>query len=132
MNRLKARVEKIEAADTLHIVTFLWEGVTIRMVSLNLDAGIVPGKEVMLGVNFSSVAIAKDLGGSVSYTNQVAARIAETEEGELVTVVRMQIGATELAALITTGAFRRMQLKVGDSVTAIIKANDLFLEEVLT
>ncbi|HHD77559.1 MAG TPA: hypothetical protein ENK97_02115, partial [Campylobacteraceae bacterium] len=63
MNRLKARVEKIEAADTLHIVTFLWEGVTIRMVSLNLDAGIVPGKEVMLGVNFSSVAIAKDLGG---------------------------------------------------------------------
>ena len=132
MNRLPARVTGVQNVDTLYIVTFEWCGGTLKMVSLDLDHQLQDGDHVVLGVNFTSVAIAKSLSGEVSYVNQISAWVNEIEKGELLSIVKLVCGESVVESLLVSESLDRLQLDPGDEVTMIIKANDIFLLEVLS
>lgn len=131
MNKIEARVKDIQNLDSLYIVTFEWNGASVKMVSLDLDHTLAKGNDVVLGVNFTSVAIAKNFSGELSYTNQLDATISEIEKGALLSVVFLSYGDDTLESLLLTESIERLQLQAGDDVTMIIKANDIFMLEVV-
>ena len=71
MSKIIARVVGIESIDNLNIVSFDFLGQELSMMSLDLNENIRIGVDVELIVKASSVAIAKDFSGDISYSNQI-------------------------------------------------------------
>lgn len=131
MNRLQAVVTRIEGEQNLHIITFDYEGVSLRMMGLDLPKGLHVNAHVTLGIKPSHVAIAKNLNGELSYSNQLPATIVSIENGKLLSSILVHVHDNEIQSFITFSSCSRMNLQVGDHVTLLIKASELFVLEVL-
>lgn len=131
MNRLQAVVTRIEGEQNLHIITFDYEGVSLRMMGLDLPKGLHVNAHVILGIKPSHVAIAKNLSGELSYSNQLPAKIVHIENGKLLSSILVYVHDNEIQSFITFSSCSRMNLQVGDHVTLLIKASELFVLEVL-
>lgn len=130
MKNLIATVSGIDSCQNLHIVKFDLNGQALKMMSLDLNSKIRVGKKVLLGCKPSSVAIAKDFNGMVSYSNQIPSKIEEIETGKLLCNLRLKFGDSFLESLITKDSMEKMGLKKGDLVTAFIKASEISILEV--
>jgi len=63
----------------------------------------------------------------MSARNQLAGRIKKVKVGNVMAEVIVQVGRQELVAAITSGSVKRMKLKIGDQVFAIIKATEVMI-----
>jgi len=131
MNRLSAVVTHIEGEQNLHIISFDYEGVSLKMMGLDLPKGLHVNTHVTLGIKPSHVAIAKNLKGELSYSNQLPATIERIENGKLLSNILLHVNGNEVQSFITLSSSVRMNLQAGDAVTLLIKASELFVLEVL-
>ena len=63
----------------------------------------------------------------MSARNQLAGTVKKVKVGTVMTEVVVQVGDQEVVAAITSGSAKRMKLKVGDRVFAIIKATEVMI-----
>lgn len=63
----------------------------------------------------------------ISGRNQLVGRIVEIKTSGLMAQVRISIGGQHITSLITADAVREMQLKVGETVAALIKATEVMI-----
>ncbi|MCG3676353.1 TOBE domain-containing protein [Aliarcobacter butzleri] len=131
MSKLVAKVSKINSLDNLNIVEFDFFGKTLKMMSLGLSSDIQIGTKVNLCVKPTSVAIAKNLSGEISLSNQLFATIENIENGELLSSILLKIEDCYLESIITKDSSSKMNLKKNDNVLVLIKASNLSIEEVL-
>lgn len=131
MSQFKATISNIHTHNTINIVSFMAGEFTLHMMSLELNEKIQVGSEVTLGVKASSVALAKEFTGELSYSNQLKLKITEIDEGELLCSISLHSKDFELESIITRASKHRMNLKVSERVTALIKSSDLYIIEVL-
>lgn len=61
----------------------------------------------------------------LSGRNQLPGEIIEIKKGDVVSEVVIQAGENQVAGVITTTSVEKMELKVGDQVTALIKATEV-------
>jgi molybdate transport system regulatory protein len=85
------------------------------------------GHHVTLLFKETEVSLAKYLSGLISLRNRVAVTIQSIERGGILSAVKLEYGSHVLTSVITTRAVDRLQLAVGDSVEALIKANEIAL-----
>ena len=130
MNTLPARVTSIEGEQNLHIISFEAEGYRLKMMGLDLPKGLHVNTKVTLGIKPLHVAIAKNLSGELSYSNQLAATIVGIENGALLTSLILHVKGFEMQSFITCASSKRMNLQVGVAVVLLIKASELFVLEV--
>ena len=131
MSQLVATIKKINSVDNLNIVEFDFNGLTLKMMSLDLNDDVKIGKKVELSVKPSNISIAKNLIGEISLSNQIVATIQSLENGQLLTSVILKINDTILESIITVDSSKRMNLQIGEVVTILIKASNLSIEEVI-
>ena len=131
MSQLVATIKKINSVDNLNIVEFDFNGLTLKMMSLDLNDDVKIGKKVELSVKPSNISIAKNLIGEISLSNQIVATIQSLENGQLLTSVILKINDTVLESIITVDSSKRMNLQIGEVVTILIKASNLSIGEVL-
>ena len=63
----------------------------------------------------------------MSARNQLPGTIRKAKVGNVMTEVVMRVGDLELVAAITSGSAKRMKLKPGDRVFAVIKATEVMI-----
>ncbi|HWQ69502.1 MAG TPA: TOBE domain-containing protein [Patescibacteria group bacterium] len=63
----------------------------------------------------------------MSARNQLAGVIKKVKIGAVMSEVVVKVGDQELVAAITSGSAKRMKLKVGDKVFAVIKATEVMI-----
>jgi molybdopterin-binding protein len=63
----------------------------------------------------------------ISGRNQLVGRIIEIKTIGLMAQVRISIGGQHITSVITADAVREMQLKVGDTVAALIQATEVMV-----
>ncbi len=131
MSNIIATVSKIQNCDSLNIVNFDFNGTPLSMMSLELNEKIQIGTKVKLNCKSSHIAIAKNFSGEVSYSNRLDCEIVSLENGELLCCIHLKIFDTVLESIITVNSSKKMDLKVGDKVTAFIKASELSISEVI-
>ena len=61
----------------------------------------------------------------LSGRNQLAGEIVEIKKGDVVSEVVVQVGSNQIAGVITTTSVDNLELKIGDTVTALIKATEV-------
>ncbi len=125
MSKLIATVKDIENCDSLNIVKFDFNGQTLSMMSLDLNKDIKIGTKVNLLVKPTHIAIGKNFSGEVSYSNKLDTTIIEIDNGKLLSSITLSIFNTFIESVITVNSSKKMNLKVGDKVTAFIKASEL-------
>ena len=131
MSKFIATIKKIQSIDHLNIVEFDFCGLTLKMMSLDLNDDVEIGKKVKLSVKPSNISIAKNLTGEISLSNKIVATIQSLENGQLLTSVILKINDTILESIITVDSSKRMNLQIGEVVTILIKASNLSIEEVI-
>ena len=131
MSKIIATVINIDNVDSLNIVTFDFLGQSLNMMSLDLNKDIKKDTKVELVIKPSSIAIAKEFIGDISYSNQIKTEILDIENGKLLASIKLQIDKFILESIITVNSSKRMNLQKGDKVTAFIKANELSILRVL-
>ena len=131
MSKFIATIKKIQSIDNLNIVEFEFDGLTLKMMSLDLNDDVKIGKKVKLSVKPSNISIAKNLTGEISLSNKIVATIQSLENGQLLTSVILKINDTLLESIITVDSSKRMNLQIGEVVTILIKASNLSIGEVL-
>ena len=63
----------------------------------------------------------------LSARNQIRGKITSIKHGAVMAEVVIDVESQELTSTITNGSVERLGLKVGDRVTAIIKASDVLI-----
>jgi len=131
MTKLIAFVNDIKSCDNLHIIKFKTTSNTLSMMSLDISSDIQINTKVQLAVKPSSIAIAKNINGELSYSNQIPCKIISCDIGELLASIEVQFDAIVLESIITTSSAKRMNLKVNDDVVILIKASELSIKEII-
>lgn len=132
MSQIIARIKKINSIDnSLNIVEFDFEGLTLKMMSLDLNKDVQVGKKVQLSVKPTNISIAKNLSGEISLSNQILAKIQSIENGALLSSIILEAKDTSFESIITADSSKRMNLQKNDEVIILIKASDLSIQEVL-
>jgi molybdopterin-binding protein len=132
MSQIIARIKKINSIDnSLNIVEFDFAGLTLKMMSLDLNKDVQIGKKVQLSVKPTNIAIAKNLSGEISLSNQILAKIQSIENGVLLSSIILEAKDTSFESIITADSSKRMNLQKNDEVIILIKASDLSIQEVL-
>lgn len=128
INKIEAIVTSMQTSDILNITSFSFQNFSLAMMSLELE-NINVGDRVLLSVKPTAVAIAKEINGLLSYSNQLQGVIIFIDYGKLLTDIHVLVEDTTINAIITTNSAKRMNLKQDDEVTCLIKASDLSLYE---
>jgi len=129
MNTITVTVTQIQNKDDLNIVTFASQNHSLSMMSLQLDPQIKEGRVLYVTTKATNIAIAKNFSGDISYSNQLKTKIDNIELGELLCSLELIFEDTLLESIITADSAKRMDLKKGDEVTALIKSSDLSIME---
>jgi molybdopterin-binding protein len=127
MSQIKAIVENIENVDNLNIITFKADDIQFTMMSLDITEEMKVGKEVTLGFKPTSLALAKDFSGTVSYSNEFKAIVKSYEIGKLLCSVFVDIDGNSFESIITKKSFDRLELKENDEITVFIKASEVYV-----
>lgn len=130
MNKILCNVSKIENVDSLNIVTFDFQGLNLKMMSLDLR-NINLETKVNLIVKPTHVCIAKKFEGSTSFENLFKAQLVDMERGKLLCNIKLKVKDILLESIITMESFKQMDLQLHDEVTVFIKANDISILEVI-
>ena len=131
MSQIIATIKNIRNVDSLNIVEFGFFNHTLKMVSLNLNKQITLNKKVQLSIKPTNILIAKNLQGEISISNQLKAKIVKVENGELLSSILLKIEDTILESIITVDSSKNMNLVEDEEVLILIKASDLFIQEVI-
>ena len=125
MSQLVATIKKINSVDNLNIVEFDFNGITLKMMSLDLNKNVQIGKKVKLAVKPTNISIAKNLFGEISLSNQLVVNIKSIENGQLLSSIILEVNDTIFESIITADSSKRMNLQKNEQVTILIKASDL-------
>ena len=131
MSMINATITEIQSLDSLNIVSFDFFGTPLKMMSLDLSDAMQVGREVILNVKPFHITIVKDFYGEISYSNRLDAVVKSCEDGELLSSVKLSVNGVIFESIITKELALEMELKEGDNVLVMIKANDLSIQEVL-
>lgn len=131
MSQIIATIKNIRNVDSLNIVEFGFYNHTLKMVSLNLNKEITLNKKVKLSIKPTNILIAKNLQGEISISNQLKAKIVKVENGELLSSILLKVEDTILESIITVDSSKNMNLIEDEEVLILIKASDLFIQEVI-
>lgn len=130
MNKLEAKITKIQNHDSLNLVSFEFEQQTLTMISLELNETIKKNKKVILSIKSTNITLAKNLDGLISFSNKLLGKIKHIEKGELLSNIVSDINGTLIEAVITTNCFNKMNLALNDQILILFKESDLAIMEV--
>jgi len=130
MSKLLASIKDIKSVDNLNIVVFDFYGTKLKMMSLELSENIKIGSKVLLSTKPTSVALAKNFDGDISFSNQLRAKVIDIDKGELLCCIKLFIANSIFESIITIDSLNKLHLKIDDEVTAFIKASDISIYKV--
>lgn len=131
MNNFQAEVINIDSLENLTIVQFNFKDTVLSMMSLGLS-NMKIGTKVVLSINASHIAIAKDFQGDISLSNRLNCIIIKLVKGKLLSSLSLDFNGTILTSIITTNSVDRMNLKENDEVVALVKASEVSIQKVIS
>ncbi len=133
MNQLHGRIVGIESNDHLSLVDIEIGGDTFTAMLLETPqsaAYLALGNEVRVLFKETEVSLAKNLSGQISLRNRVFGTVTSIRSGDILSEVVLDYRGQQLTSIITTRSVQRLDIKAGDQIEALIKANEVSLMEV--
>lgn len=133
MNSLKGHITEITVNGSMSLVTMsLGKDITIKSIVIDTPQTapyLKKGEQLNLLFKETEVVIGAGALSMISIQNLIPATISKIENGVLLSKLVLQSTAGNIVALAATAAIKKMQLKEGDKVEAMIKFNEIMLSE---
>jgi len=133
MNKLRGRITRIESNDHVSLVDVDVSGdnFTATLLETPEDAPYLKvGNNVDVLFKETEVSLAKGLSGLISLRNRVLTTVKLVRSGVILSEVVLDYRGQTISSIITTGSIKRLDIKPGDQVEALVKANEVTLMEV--
>lgn len=133
MNRLRGRIISIQSNDHVSLVDVDVSGdiFTATLLETPEDAAYLRvGNVVDVLFKETEVSLAKGLTGLISLRNRVNTTVKLVRSGIILSEVVLDYRGRSISSIITTGSIKRLDIKPGDEVEALVKANEVTLMEV--
>jgi len=130
MNRISGTIVYIQHSGAILLVDIEAGGhifSAMMIDSANHPEWLKANNAVDIIFKETEVALAKNLSGIISMRNRMKCVVQDIERGELLSNVKLQFQAYQLTSAITTRAVDALNLKIGDEVEALVKANEVSL-----
>lgn len=132
-NQLAGKVQHVtKGAVNAEVALILPGGETVISIITNssIDSlGLAPGKAASAIIKASEVIVGKGVDGTkLSARNVLPGEVASLRDGAVNSEVEITLaGGTVVAASITKESVKKLGLKVGDKVSAIVKASNVMI-----
>ena len=130
MNKLKAKIVSQKYSHGLSRVEALCGGYLFRLLIFAQNNSQQETDETYLLIKESEVAISKSKHSDISISNQIECRIKTIAQGEMLCEIGLEFDSQTLTSIITAESTQRLGLSIGDTVFALIKANEIYLESI--
>jgi len=133
VNKLRGRITGIESNDHVSLVDVdvYGDSFTATLLETPEDSPYLQvGSEVIVLFKETEVSLAKGLSGLISLRNRVNAIVKQVRSGVILSEVVLEYRGQTLSSIITTRSITRLDIKAGDEVEAMVKANEVTLMEV--
>jgi molybdopterin-binding protein len=133
MNKLRGRIIKIESNDHVSLVDVdvMGDSFTATLLETSDDAPYLKvGNNVDVLFKETEVSLAKGLTGLISLRNRVMTTVKLVRSGVILSEVVLDYRGQTISSIITTRSIKRLDIKPGDEIEALIKANEVTLMEV--
>jgi molybdate transport system regulatory protein len=127
MNRIRATVSGIESNGHLHRVVLCAGDELFTVITLELAEDYAVGAPVEIRFKPAHVALGKNIAGEVSIANRLEATVLEMQMGKILVDMLLESRVGRFYALTTVEAVERMGIVTGTTVTALLKASDIYL-----
>lgn len=134
MNTLKGRITGLTTSNNQTLVDIDVDGSSLLAITIGTPDSLhylhqSENRRIDVIFNESEVSIGKNIQGKISLSNQLDCKIKEITTGEIFSQIHLSFKGHHITSLITTRSVKRLDLHKGDSVTAFIKTNEVFLKE---
>lgn len=133
MNRLRGQISGIESNGHISLVDVAVGADTFAAILLESPDSspyLAVGNQVDVLFKETEVSLAKELSGLLSLRNRIRGTIRQIRHGEILSEVVLDYQGRPLTSIVTSRAVRRLNLKEGDEVDALVKANEVSLMEI--
>lgn len=128
MNRLAARIAAVEVHGSIALVDAIAFGQRFTAMLIGAAAEVSSWQAdmpVTLMFKEAEVSLAKNLAGQISLRNRLACSVTQVEQGKLMARVTLDFHGQAITSIITTRSAQSLQIVPGDSVEALVKANEM-------
>jgi molybdate transport system regulatory protein len=128
MNNLNGTITNIQQSGAIILADIEVNGQLVSAMLIDSDEQnewLKLGSNVSVVFKETEVSIAKGLSGKISLRNRFACHIKAIRKGELLSEISLRFGLYSLTSVITTRAVDSLELKVGEQVEALVKANEV-------
>jgi len=128
MNKLPGTISKIQQSGAILLVDVDVEGVLFSAMlieSATQPEWLQTGNSIELIFKETEVSLAKNLSGLISTRNRMKCEITQIELGELLSKIELKFQRFQISSAITTRSVNLLNLKIGDQVEALVKANEI-------
>ncbi len=130
MNKLPGIISKIQQSGAILLVDVDVEGLLFSAMlieSVTQPEWLQIGNAIEVVFKETEVSLAKNLSGLISSRNRMKCVITQIERGELLSKIDLKFQRFQVSSAITTRSVDLLNLKVGDKVEALVKANEVSL-----
>ncbi|NTV07323.1 MAG: TOBE domain-containing protein [Chlorobium limicola] len=130
MNCFSAIITSIETDETgsLFLLELDASGLQLSMLLFDLKPAFTEGSSVNLLFKETGMAIARNLTGEISFSNQFSATVTAIRSGNILADITLASPAGKCTVIVTIRSVQRMKLDIGDSVTVLLHASQISLE----
>jgi molybdate transport system regulatory protein len=130
LNKLKGKIAAIDSNSHMSLVDVA-VGQDIFTATLletpETAAYLQIGNLVTLLFKETEIALAKNLSGMISLRNRISVSVKSIERGDILSAVTLDYDGKRLVSVITSRAIDRLEIKTGDQLEALVKANEIAL-----
>lgn len=130
MNKLKSLIVSQRHHEGLGSIEAECGGNIFRLLVFESHKQRENGDEAYMIIKESEIAISKSNPVDISISNRIESVIVGINKGAILCEVVLDFNGQKLASIITIESAQRLDLKVGDRVYALIKANEIYLEDI--
>ena len=130
MNKLSGIISKIQQSGAILLVDVDVDGhgfSAMLIESATQPEWLQTGNLIDLIFKETEVSLAKNLSGIISMRNRMKCMVQQIERGELLSKVSLQFQKYTITSAITTRSVDSLNLRIGDEVEALVKANEVSL-----
>lgn len=130
MNKLSGIISKIQQSGAILLVDVDVDGHSFSAMLIESATHLEwlqTGRMIELVFKETEVSLAKNLSGMISMRNRMKCTILKIERGKLLSQVSLQFQKYTITSAITTRSVNSLDLKIGDEVEALVKANEVSL-----
>jgi molybdopterin-binding protein len=130
MNKLLGKIMNIESSEHISIVDIDVEGDLFSSVIIETPETadyLKIGNEVFMLFKETEVSIGKALSGNLSLRNRLTSKIKTIEKGKVLSKIVLDYKGKDIVSVITTRSTNKLDLKVGDEVQGLVKANEVII-----